>query len=157
MDKSIYMKRLLARIFDILVPTIITLFGLFFYTVSNELSLKELDREFTIIIIFVFFILFMFISIMKLKNRTYGDLLMKIKLVPLNKDHFNIYLAFSREIYFIILLFITFEYSFGWIALVINLFPMGKSKKDKTPLIILDIICKSTYISDRFELVNSQG
>ena len=152
MNKLIYGKRIVARIIDIAVPTFLSLLGLFFYANSHDQSLRELDIDFVQIIIWIFYIIFILVTIIQLKNKTYGDLIMKIYLVPLHKRDLKLSNVFSREIFIAILLFIAIEYNYGWFALVIGLIPTGKSKDENIPLIATDIICKSTYISNKKEL-----
>jgi len=123
-----------------------SLLGLFLYANSQNQSLKELDIGFVQIIIWIFYTIFNLVSIIQLKNKTYGDLVMKINLVPLNQGILKLTSIFLREIYIAIIVFIALEYEYGWLALVISFMPMGKSKEKQIPLLATDIIYKSTYI-----------
>ncbi len=149
MNNLIYGKRFIARILDLVLPTIISLFGLFLYANSQNQSLKELDTGFVQIVILIFYTIFILFSIIQLKNKTYGDLVMKINLVSLNKNVLKLSSIFSREIYIAIIILVALEYGYGWLALVISFMPMGKSKEKQIPIIATDIIYKSTYIESK--------
>lgn len=145
----LFLKRITSRIIDILIPSITSTLGYILYLNSINKSVNNIDNNILLLIIWFFYTLFVFLSVLHFKNKTFGDFLLKIRLKSLSNGDIKISKLLAKEFYISIILLGLFIFNYGWLIFIISFFPMGKSSDNKIPLITTDAIFKLAYEPDK--------
>jgi hypothetical protein len=146
-SNHILIKRLVSRLIDLIIPTISVLIGYFSWSKIYEQTLFLNEINSILLISWFAYCTFIIVSISILKNRTYGDSVLKIKAIQMRTGKVSVMRLISREIYIAVIFLLAIKFTYGWLAIFLSLIPFGKSKSINTYLIAVDFIFNTKYIS----------
>lgn len=148
MFTNIYTKRIISRFLDLFFPIILA--SITYYITSLQISTSNFDTN-TIIIYSgsIFYIISTIYFVIKYKNQTLGDIILKIRAIPFTNNKVNPIKLILKELLILILLLNALRNSFGWFILILLIIPVFNHKKLQNTFVLIDFGFKFFYEDKR--------
>ena len=97
----------------------------------------------------IFYIISTIYFVIKYKNQTLGDIILKIRAIPFTNNKVNPIKLILKELLILILLLNALRNSFGWFILILLIIPVFNHKKLQNTFVLIDFGFKFFYEDKR--------